>query len=88
LGGHPKVLEAAFAAVQRHGTGAGGARNISGAHRGLVELEAEIADLHGKAAALVFSSGWVSNLAAISTIAPLLLNCLILSDALRLITIQ
>ena len=83
MGGHPKVLEAAFAAVQRHGTGAGGTRNISGTYHGVVELEAELTDLHRKADALVFTSGWVSNLASISTIASLLPKCLILSDALN-----
>ena len=82
MGGHPKVLEAAFAAVQRHGTGAGGARNISGTYHAVVELEAELADLHRKEAALVFTSGWVSNLASISTIASLLPDCLILSGRL------
>ena len=63
--------------------GRGRTRNISGTHHPIVQLEAELADLHGKAAALVFTSGWVSNLAGISTIASLLPNCLILSDALN-----
>ena len=58
-------------------------RNISGTHHRIVELEAELADLHRKEAALVFTSGWLSNLASISTIAALLPNCLILSDALN-----
>jgi 5-aminolevulinate synthase len=83
MAGHSKVREAAVAAVERHGTGAGGTRNISGTHHQIVELEAELADLHRKEAALVFTSGWVSNLASISTIASLLPNCLILSDALN-----
>jgi 5-aminolevulinate synthase len=83
MGGHAKVVEAAQRAVTRHGAGAGGTRNISGTHHPIVELEAELADLHGKAGALVFTSGWVSNLAAIATIAGLLPDCLILSDALN-----
>jgi 5-aminolevulinate synthase len=83
MGGHPKVRAAAVAAVERHGAGAGGTRNISGTHHPIVELEAELADLHRKEAALVFTSGWVSNLASISTIASLLPDCLILSDALN-----
>ena len=83
MGGHPDVIEASVKAVRAHGAGAGGTRNISGTHNPIVELEAELADLHGKPAALVFTSGWVSNLASISTIAGLLPNCLILSDALN-----
>ena len=75
------VIEAMREAALRHGAGAGGTRNISGTHHPLVQLEAELADLHGKETALVFTSGWVSNLAAISTLAELLPNCLILSDA-------
>jgi 5-aminolevulinate synthase len=83
IAGHPKIRAAAVAAVERHGAGAGGTRNISGTHPRIVELEAELADLHRKEAALVFTSGWVSNLASISTIASLLPDCLILSDALN-----
>ena len=83
MGGHKDVIAAVTHAAQRHGAGAGGTRNISGTHHPIVELEAELADLHGKAAALAFTSGWISNLAAISTIAQLLPNCLILSDALN-----
>jgi 5-aminolevulinate synthase len=70
-------------AATRHGTGAGGTRNISGNSRPIVELEAELADLHGKEAALVFTSGYVSNQSGISTLARLIPNCLILSDALN-----
>ncbi|MBO0733649.1 MAG: 5-aminolevulinate synthase [Methylocapsa sp.] len=80
MGRHPKVIEAMAAAAARHGAGAGGTRNISGTNHPLVELEAELAHLHRKESALVFTSGWISNLAAISTIADLLPGCLILSD--------
>jgi 5-aminolevulinate synthase len=83
MGGHPDVIEASVRAARAHGTGAGGTRNISGTHNPIIELEAELADLHGKKAALAFTSGWISNLAAISTIAGLLPDCLILSDALN-----
>ncbi len=80
MGRHPKVIEAMTEAAARHGAGAGGTRNISGTNHPLVELETELASLHSKEAALVFTSGWISNLAAISTIAGLLPGCLILSD--------
>ncbi len=83
MGGHLDVIEASVRAARAHGAGAGGTRNISGTHHPIVQLEAELADLHGKAASLVFTSGWISNLAGISTIASLLPACLILSDALN-----
>ena len=67
----------------RVGTGAGGTRNIAGTHHPLVQLEQELADLHGKEAALLFTSGYVSNQTGIATIAKLIPNCLILSDALN-----
>jgi 5-aminolevulinate synthase len=83
MGVNPEVIAAMKSGASRHGAGAGGTRNISGTSHPLVQLEAELADLHGKEAGLVFTSGWISNLAAISTIADLLPNCLILSDALN-----
>ena len=83
MGQHPKVIEAMCTAARSMGAGAGGTRNISGTNRPIVELEAEIADLHGKQDALVFTSGYVSNQTGIATIAKLLPDCLILSDALN-----
>ena len=80
---HPKVIGAMVEAATRMGTGAGGTRNIAGTNHPLVELERELADLHNKPAALVFTSGYVSNETGISTIAKLLPNCLVLSDALN-----
>ncbi|BDV32649.1 MULTISPECIES: 5-aminolevulinate synthase [Methylocystis] len=81
MGQHPEVIDAMVETASKVGAGAGGTRNISGTSHAIVELERELADLHGKEAALVFTSGWISNLAAISTIADLLPNCVILSDA-------
>src|SRR5256885_5552143 len=81
MGQHPKVIGAMVETAARMGAGAGGTRNIAGTNHPLVELEAELADLHGKEAALVFTSGYVSNQTGIATIAKLLPNCLILSDA-------
>src|SRR5467141_280926 len=83
MGQHPKVIGAMVEIATRMGTGAGGPRNISGTNHPLVELERELADLHGKEAALVFTSGYVSNQTGMATIAKLIPNCLILSDALN-----
>jgi 5-aminolevulinate synthase len=83
MGQHPKVIGVMVEIATRMGTGAGGTRNISGTNHPLVELERELADLHGKEAALVFTSGYVSNQTGMATIAKLIPNCLILSDALN-----
>src|SRR6185437_4775083 len=83
MGQHPKVIGAMVETATRMGTGAGGTRNIAGNNHPLVELERELADLHRKDAALVFTSGYVSNETGISTLARLMPNCLILSDALN-----
>src|ERR1700744_3557988 len=83
MGQHPKVVGAMVETATRVGTGAGGTRNIAGTHHPLVQLEQELADLHGKEAALVFTSGYVSNQPGIATLAKLIPNCLILSDALN-----
>lgn len=80
-GHHPEVIEAMVEAARKMGTGAGGTRNISGNHQPIVALEAELASLHGKEAALVFTSGYVANDTGISTIAKLIPDVVILSDA-------
>ncbi|MDP1731000.1 MAG: 5-aminolevulinate synthase [Devosia sp.] len=83
MGQNEVVIAAMQEAAGRLGVGAGGTRNISGTNRPLVELERSLADLHRKEAALVFTSGFVSNEASLSTIARLLPDCIIFSDQLN-----
>ncbi len=81
MGQHPKVIGAMVETATKMGTGAGGTRNIAGTNHPLVELERELADLHRKDGALIFTSGYVSNQTGIATMAKLIPNCLIISDA-------
>ncbi|MDR3427865.1 5-aminolevulinate synthase [Silvimonas sp.] len=83
MGQQEEVLAAMQATLTNSGAGAGGTRNISGTNSAHVDLEAELASLHGKEASLLFTSGWISNLAALGTLGRALPDCAIFSDALN-----
>ena len=83
MGQHPAVIAAMQAEIEAAGAGAGGTRNISGTTRSAVDLEAELADWHGKEAALLFTSGYVGNEATLATLQKILPGLIVFSDSLN-----